>query len=308
MGIDQPIFENAGQAVHVAFLVMAQEAIQDAPLRMALIRIMESIKLENGNQRNWLDQLRGTASGSVNFEGLSSGEVRAQCAMITQAVRTKLPDQERWVLQAKFGQSEFEDVAGGVDTAGAAALALATADEAAETARVVQRAARDEFERVVAGGVRGTYRAARDALDAANVQVDATESTLEQLRVAQGKAGSCRQIDNGPMPKVKGLGVTRRYAFSAERVDAIKGLGDYFAPQFPRIKPLAIDCMLGRLFANHKKLDISTRDLAKQFGGSDTKYLRASWKMKNQLRIIEASALERLAPLFIENGVIADFQ
>jgi hypothetical protein len=215
------IFKNAGQAVHVAFLIMAQEATQDAPLRKAIIRVMESIKLEP-NQRHWLDQLRGGGNGSVNFSGLSSEEIRAQCAMITQAVKTKLPNVEMWVLQAKYGQTDFEDV--------------------------------DQGDR--------------------------------------------------QLPATRAPRVVRRFAFSAERIAAIKGLSDWFAPMFPRVKPLAIDCMLGRLYANHKKLDISLRDLAGQFGGNPMTYQRASHKMKNHLRKLEDLALARLECGFFEQGVV----
>lgn len=217
----QGIFENAGQAVHVAFLVMAQEPSGDAPFRKALIRAMESIRLENAEQRHWLDQLRGEPSGNVNFQGLRDTEIRAQCALITQAVRTKLPEIEKWVLQAKYGQVEFEDV------------------------------------------------------DLGDRQLPPTER-----------------------PRVQ-----RRYAFSAERIAAIKGISDWLAPMFPSIKPLAIDCMLGRMFANHKKIDISSRDLASQFGGNHTQYLRASRVMKEHLRKLEGKAMERLEPIFQEQGV-----
>lgn len=225
-----PIFDNAGQAVHVAFLIMAQEATQDAPLRKALIRVMESIKLDSGNQRDWLDQLRGVraAYGTVNFEGLGPGDIRAQCAMITQAVTTNLPEIERWVLQAKYGQTDFEDAIEGVVP--------------------------------------------------------------------------CRLIDNGPAV-VDGIKARRRWAFSAERIVAIKGLSDWFAPMFPKIKPLAIDCMLGMLYASHKKIEISTRDLAKSFGGDHRMYWRASSKMRSHLRTLEENAIARLEPIFVEHGV-----
>jgi len=216
----QGIFENAGQAVHFAFLIMGQEPAGDAPFRKALIRAMESIRLDVG-QQHWLDQLHGERSGSVNFEGLRGTEVRAQCALITQAVKTNLPEIERWVLEAKYGQVEYEDV--------------------------------DEGDR----------------------QLPPTEH-----------------------PRVQ-----RRYAFSAERIVAIKGISDWFAPMFPRIKPLAIDCMLGRMFANHRKIDISVRDLAESFGGNHMKYFRASFKMKNHLRKLEELAMARLEPIFLEQGV-----
>ncbi|HVL76317.1 MAG TPA: hypothetical protein VM406_09890 [Noviherbaspirillum sp.] len=57
----------------------------------------------------WLDQLRGTPSSTVNFEGLSANDVRAQCAMILAAVRTKLPEPEMWAIHAKYAATEHEE-------------------------------------------------------------------------------------------------------------------------------------------------------------------------------------------------------
>lgn len=208
---EEAVFENVGQAVHVSFLIMAQEAKQDAPLRAALIKAMESVQL-NGRQRSWLEQLRGAASGTINFGGLDGNEVRAQCALVLQAVKHRLPKTEMWVLQAKYGQTDFEDVDG-----------------------------------------------------------------------------------------------RRRFAFSGERIDAIRGLADWFRPMFPGLNPHAVDCMLGRLFANHKQLDITVRDLAKSFGASHMTYHRASKKMKDHLCDLEQIAFKRLAPSFVKQGVVQDF-
>lgn len=208
---DEAVFENVGQAVHVSFLIMAQEAKQDAPLRAALIKAMESVQL-TGRQRCWLEQLRGTASGAINFGGLDGNEVRAQCALVLQAVKHRLPKTEMWVLQAKYGETDFEDVDG-----------------------------------------------------------------------------------------------KRRFAFSAERIDAIKGLADWLRPLCPGVNPMAIDCLLGRLFANHKKLDITVRDLAKQFGSSHMTYQRASVKMRRHLRELEEMAYQRLTPSFVAHGVVEVF-
>lgn len=213
---DEAIFANPEQAVRVAIQVLSQEAQQDAPFRWALIRAMESIVLTN-NQRNWLDELRGTPSETVNFSGLDGGDIRAQCAMITQAVRDRLPAPEMWVLQAKFGVTDFES------------------------------------------------------------------------------------LDDEQLPRLKEP--RRRFAFSAERINAIKGLSDWFAPMFPRLKPLAIDCVLARIFANHKKIDIGVRDLADSFGGSHMVYQRATVKMRRHLGALEQKALDRLEPYFIEHGV-----
>lgn len=216
--VNEAIFDNAGQAVHVAFLVLAQEAIQEAPLRKALIRAMESIQLTN-NQRNWLDELRGTPSGTLNFGDLDGNEVRAQCAMITQAVKTKLPKPEMWVLQAKYGQTDFEE------------------------------------------------------------------------------------LEDGQLPVL--MPARRRWAFSAERIEAIQGLSDWFQPLFPKLKPFAVDCLLGRHFANHKKLEISVRDIAASFGGSRMSYQRAAKKIAEHLRDLEHNALGRLEVPFKKQGVIS---
>lgn len=314
---NEAIFENAGQAVHVAFLIMAQEATQDAPLRKALIRIMESIKLDSGNQRHWLDQLRGEPGGSVNFEGLSRGDIRAQCALITQAVTTNLPEIERWLLQAKYGQTDFEDV---VEDDGMADVLAAPLENAVQEARFRMADAKAKLEDAGVAfrkhpdlAARKGMIDARDGLAKALDDVEAAERKVRAAQVVRDQAKSSRLIDNGPGPRTKsksGCHVAddvrsrRRYSFSPERIAAIKGLSEWFAPMFPRIKPLALDCMLGRLFANHKKLDISARDMAAQFGSSYTTYLRASWKIKNHLRILEERALARLEPVFIEHNVI----
>ena len=220
--MNEAVFATAGQAVHVAFVIMSQPAQQDAPLRKALIRVMESIRLVDGNQRNWLEQLRGQPSDSVNFGGLDAYDVRAQCAMITQSVRTKLPAPEMWALQAKFGQTDVEDL---------------------------------------------------------------DDSQLPAPRQAR-----------------------RRFAFSAERIDAIKGLSDWMVPSFPQIKPFAMDCMIAKVYANHKKIEISFRDLAKSFGGNHMTYARAYKALRERLRTLELVAIDRLAPHFFEQGVIANYQ
>lgn len=210
----QGIFASTGQAVHVAFVVLGLEASHGTPFRAALMRVMEQASLETEQQRHWLDQLRGERTGTVDFTGLSTLDVRAQCALIAQAIRTKLPEAEMWVLQAKYGQTDFED-----------------------------------------------------------------------------------DVEGG-----------RRFAFSAERIAAIKGLSEGMRPMFSRIPPLALDCMLGRMFANHKRIDISVRDLAAQFGGSHMKYFRAAYKMKNHIRKLEEQAMARLEPMFQAHGVIGPQQ
>ena len=154
-------------------------------------------------------------------------------------------------------------------------------------------------------GSRESFEHARDDIKALRAQLDDALRLEQRVQVAYEQTTSVRSLDNGPAPRSDGATSRRRFAFSPERIEAIQSLGDYFAPMLPRIKPLAIDCMLGRMFSNHKRIEISTRDLAQQFGGSHMKYMRAACKMKNHVRVIEQSAVARLEPVFIEHGVVA---
>jgi hypothetical protein len=314
----EPIFQDAGQAVHVAFLVMAQPARQDAPFRKALMRSMESIKLST-EQRHWLDQLRGEPSGRVNFEGLDMNDVRAQCALITQAVATRLPGPERWVLLAKYGQTDFEDI---VDDEPGSSQVVAALDrmrkqvEALTTKMQQARGAldvtRDHYlaakQRITGPGleesVQQQYHAARDAVRDVGGELARAEAKAREAQIAIDRLSSSALMENGPRAGGKDGEPRRRFAFSAERIEAIDGLAQWFAPMFPRLKLFAICCMLGRMFANHKKIDISARDLEAQFGGSYKTYLRAGHKMKNHVRQLEEKAIERLAPYLAEQGVV----
>lgn len=316
MGVAQQmdtIFASAGQAVHVAFVVMSQPAMQAAPFRKALIRAMETIHLE-GHQREWLEQLRGAPSETVNFGGLTGDEVRAQCVMITQAVK-HLPPAEMWTLQAKYGYVEFEEATDG-DLTGAQllnALELATADVDAKREKLQQarRALDTTREQHLAykgriapatteESVRAQYYAARDDVRDAGAALSHAESVARQVQIVVDRVQG-RTVTDGGGPAVGQFG--RRFAFSVERIDAIKGLSDWFRPTFPRIPPLAIDCMLGRLFANHKKIGISFEDIAKSFGGNAKLYERASFKMRNHLRQLEEHALKHLEERLVRDGV-----
>ncbi len=206
------IFESTGQAIHVAFLILAHDAQQDGMLRKALVRILEAIPMLTDEQDAWLQQLRGSPSSTVSFEGLSSNDVRAQCAMIMSAVKTKLPKTEMWALQAKYCRTDFE----------------------------------------------------------------------------------------GPKE-------SRRYAFSKEKADAIRALANWLADSksLSAVPLLAIDCMVAKFYTNHKKTEISFRELARTFGGDHLVYFRTFQKVKVQLKPLEGIAIARLKPYFEEQGIVA---
>ncbi|CAG9173134.1 hypothetical protein CURE108131_20950 [Cupriavidus respiraculi] len=105
------VFADTRQALLIAYMVSALEPRQPAPFRKALIRAMEAQEHLTGQQEAWLAQLRGTpAESTVNFGGLTSDEVRAQCSAVISAVNSKLPAPEQWVVRARFIPTEHEDV------------------------------------------------------------------------------------------------------------------------------------------------------------------------------------------------------
>ncbi|WP_147375763.1 hypothetical protein [Noviherbaspirillum cavernae] len=208
----KPIFETTGQAIYVAFQIHGSEQ-QDSTMRKALIRVMESINLQSDEQSEWLAQLRGTrADSTVDFEGLSSNDIRAQCALIMSAIHALLPQAEIWALQAKYSRTDYE----------------------------------------------------------------------------------------GPIE-------SRRYAFSKEKAAAIRNVARWLAERraLECVPRLALDCMVAKFYANHKKTEISFRQLAIEFGGNHMSYARAFPKVKALLKPLEAMAIARLQPHFEEQGIVA---
>jgi len=99
----EAIFKTTSQALHVSYLVLSMPPRQGAPFRNMLIRLLEDLDERTPRQDVWLQQLRGEASGSgINFGGLTPDEIRAQCSMITAAVRDRLPEPERNVIWARY--------------------------------------------------------------------------------------------------------------------------------------------------------------------------------------------------------------
>ncbi|WP_454710964.1 hypothetical protein [Cupriavidus nantongensis] len=108
------VFADTRQALYVAHMVMALPPRQKTPFRTALIRAMEATPKLTGMQEAWLEQLRGSPSDStVDFGGLTSDEVRGQCAMVMSAVDSKLPPPERAVVRARFTPAEYEEIGAG---------------------------------------------------------------------------------------------------------------------------------------------------------------------------------------------------
>ncbi|MDN7820627.1 hypothetical protein [Burkholderia vietnamiensis] len=103
------IFQSTEQALHVSFLVMSVPAMGDNKFRRFLIQMLEAAfddGLSDGDiktKEKWFAQLIGTPSGTIDFSGLNQLEIRGQCAMITAAVRDRLPSTESAALLARYG-------------------------------------------------------------------------------------------------------------------------------------------------------------------------------------------------------------
>ncbi|WP_257765349.1 hypothetical protein [Burkholderia glumae] len=96
------IFESTEQALHVSFLVTSLPPRQKQQFRLALIQILESVGRLTERQAQFLDYLHGSSAGTINFEGLSSDEIRAQCAMVVAAVRDHLLKPERNAVWLRY--------------------------------------------------------------------------------------------------------------------------------------------------------------------------------------------------------------
>jgi hypothetical protein len=104
------------------------------------------------------------------------------------------------------------------------------------------------------------------------------------------------------------IGKKVRYAFSAEKATAIRGLSQWLVQTsvFESVPISAMDCMVAKFYAHQRKTEISFRDLAKAFGGNHMTYARAFPKVKRLLRPLDGMALKRLQPYFAEQGVVVD--
>lgn len=199
------VFKDTRQALHIAFAVLSQEPRGESVLTKGLIRMLEAMADLTPRQEMWLNQLRGERSGTVNFVGLTSDEIRAQCADVISAVRTKLHHAEQWAVMARFGQ----------------------------------------------------------------MTVVLDPESGEQMTF-----------------------------FPPERAVAIQQLATWVQQSFATISASALECMLVKVFANHEKMQVTFRELAKEFGGNHMTYHRAYPHLRLQMDELENTAIARLRPYF----------
>lgn len=98
---NEPMFKSVGQALSVAFSVVASQA----PITGSTARALESMS----EQRYGASAVPITER-TINREGLKPHEFRAQCVMIVDTVGKKLPDHERDVIYSRFGHQMFRAI------------------------------------------------------------------------------------------------------------------------------------------------------------------------------------------------------
>jgi hypothetical protein len=99
--VKQGIFRSTAQALHFAYIIQAYEVSAESVMAKAVRRLMKESGVWNTGEPS-----------SIDFDGLNSLEVRAQCAMIRAAVRDHLPGPERWAIQARYGINEIATMDG----------------------------------------------------------------------------------------------------------------------------------------------------------------------------------------------------
>lgn len=100
---EKPLFADVSHALHVSYLVLSLPPRQKAPFRNMLIQLLEAIDEPTAAQEKFLAELRGPGGGAYEEDRLSMDEVRAQYAMITDAVKTRLPSPEYAAVLARYG-------------------------------------------------------------------------------------------------------------------------------------------------------------------------------------------------------------
>lgn len=93
---DQSIFQDAGHALHVSFLIHSLPATQASPTAIVIDQLVK--------QNHVWDEIPPPQARRVNFRGLSPLEVRGQCAQVVAMVEHHLHPAERDAVKAIYGR------------------------------------------------------------------------------------------------------------------------------------------------------------------------------------------------------------
>ena len=97
-----PIFNSVQQCLHFSFLMEILPATQKSQMQAMIERMLEDMGIAPERR----------AESTINFGGLTSLEIRGQCAMVRGAVAHHLPKPEADAVYARYGHQVCK--AGGV--------------------------------------------------------------------------------------------------------------------------------------------------------------------------------------------------
>lgn len=87
-----PIFQNVGQALHVAFLMQILPVTQKVSTQM----LIDALRQASG-------KMEARIASTINMGGMSPLEFRGQCAMVTAAAQHHLMAPEFAAVRSRFG-------------------------------------------------------------------------------------------------------------------------------------------------------------------------------------------------------------
>lgn len=93
--MSQPVFRDVRHALHVSFLIHSMPATSPSPTAIVIDRLVKECHVWDG--------LPVRREGAVNFSGLSTLEVRAQCAQVVAMVNHLKHPAESAAVKAMFG-------------------------------------------------------------------------------------------------------------------------------------------------------------------------------------------------------------
>lgn len=118
-----PVFQDAGHALHVSYLVHSMPARTVSPTAIVVDQLVK--------QNHVWDGLPAPQSSRVDFSGLSPLEVRAQCAQVISMVNHLPHEAERYACHAVYGHKAIKaDGVRGMARYVSPALSLGSADYA----------------------------------------------------------------------------------------------------------------------------------------------------------------------------------
>lgn len=98
--MSKPVFQDAGHALHVSYLVHSMPACTVSPTAIVIDQLVK--------QNHVWDGLPEPQSSRVDFSGLSPLEVRAQCAQVISMVNHLPHEAERWACHAVYGHQSIK--------------------------------------------------------------------------------------------------------------------------------------------------------------------------------------------------------